>query len=112
MIRKYLMLFSLIFQSLFPVLLVAKLNAYGLVYHHYDPYKAIFQSGNKERLTQSSAYGRKFHLGYLNQFLGALLFNIFLCNLFFIMSDTEFASYADDSVSFFVGKDIDYVLLK
>ena len=65
-----------------------------------------------ERLTQSSAYGRKFHLGYLNQFLGALLFNIFLCNLFFIMSDIEFASYADDSVSFFVGKDIDYVLLK
>ena len=85
----------------------------GLVYHHYDWYKAIFQSGNKEqRLTQSSAYGRKFHLGYLNKFLGALLFNIFLRNLFLIMSDIEFASYADDNVSFFAGKNIDYDLLK
>ena len=28
--------------------------------------------------------------------LGPLLFNIFLCELFFIMNKTDFASYADD----------------
>ena len=29
--------------------------------------------------------------------LGPLLFNIFLCDLFFIMDDIDFASYADDN---------------
>ena len=29
--------------------------------------------------------------------LGPLLFNIFLCDLFYMMSDTDFASYADDN---------------
>ena len=33
--------------------------------------------------------------------LGPLLFNIFLCDLFFIMNDVDFASYADDSTPFF-----------
>ena len=28
--------------------------------------------------------------------LGLLLFNIFLCDLFFIMKETDFANYADD----------------
>ena len=28
--------------------------------------------------------------------LGPLYFNIFLCDLFFIMNKTDFASYADD----------------
>ena len=30
--------------------------------------------------------------------LGPFLFNIFLCDLFFIMNDVEFAGYADDSL--------------
>ena len=33
-------------------------------------------------------------------FLEPLLFNMFLCDLFFTMSDTEFASYADDDTPF------------
>ena len=38
------------------------------------------------------------HLGpYLASILGPLLFNIFLCDLFFIMNETDFASYADDN---------------
>ena len=28
--------------------------------------------------------------------LGPLLFNIFLCDVFYMMTDTDFASYADD----------------
>ena len=35
--------------------------------------------------------------------LGRILFNVFLCDLFFIMmNDVEFASYADDNTHFFV----------
>ena len=29
--------------------------------------------------------------------LGALLFNIFLCDIFYMMNDTDFASYADNN---------------
>ena len=32
--------------------------------------------------------------------LGPLLFNIFLCDLFYVMSDTDFASYADNNISY------------
>ena len=44
--------------------------------------------------------------------LGHYLFNIFLCNLFFIMNDVEFASYTDDNTPFFVGDDLSDVILK
>ena len=39
-----------------------------------------------------------------------LLFNIFLCDLFFIMNDVDFASYADDNTPFFGSNDLDEVL--
>ena len=42
--------------------------------------------------------------------LGPLLFNIFLCDLFFIMSKTEFASYADDNTPYNSGQNIDNVI--
>ena len=32
--------------------------------------------------------------------IGTLLFNIFLFNLFFIMNETDFASYADDNTPY------------
>ena len=44
--------------------------------------------------------------------LGPLLFNIFLCDLFFEMNDEDFASYADDNTPFFVGNDLDEVIFK
>ena len=36
----------------------------------------------------------------------------FLCDLFFIMNDVDFASYANYSTHFFVGNDLDEVILK
>ena len=41
-----------------------------------------------------------------NSFLGSLLFNIFLCDLFFIMDDTDFASYEDDDTPYTIVKDM------
>ena len=32
--------------------------------------------------------------------LGPLLFNIFLCDLFFIVKETDFLSYADDNTPY------------
>ena len=36
--------------------------------------------------------------------------NIFLCDLFFIMNETEFASYADDNTPYTSGQKIDNVI--
>ena len=44
--------------------------------------------------------------------LGSLLFNIFLCDLFFIMNDVDFARYADGHAPFFVGKHVNHAILK
>ena len=44
--------------------------------------------------------------------LGSLLFNIFLCDLFYITSGTDFASYADDSTPYVSADTIDQVIKK
>ena len=42
--------------------------------------------------------------------LGHLLFNIFLCDLFLIMKETSFASYADDITPNITAKNFDEVI--
>ena len=42
--------------------------------------------------------------------LGPLLFNIDLCDLFFIMNHEDFANYADDNTLYVSGKNIDEVV--
>ena len=42
--------------------------------------------------------------------LGQLLFNIFLCDLFFELNNIEFASYADDNTPYVSGETIDDVI--
>ena len=44
--------------------------------------------------------------------LGPLLFNIFLGDLFFIMNNTELASYANDNTSYSVGNNIEELIVK
>ena len=44
--------------------------------------------------------------------LGPLLFNIFLCDLFFMMNKTDFASYADDNTPYVVGSNTEDVIIK
>ena len=44
--------------------------------------------------------------------LGPLLFRIFLCDIFFIMNETDFASYADDDTPYVAGNNIEDVIIK
>ena len=44
--------------------------------------------------------------------LRPLLFNIFVCDLFYMMSDTDFASYADNNTPYFSADTIDEVIKK
>ena len=66
----------------------------------------------KQRLIQRSAHGSKFCLGYLMDQYVHDLFNMFLCDLLFIMNDTELSSYAKEHISFFIDKSIVDVKLK
>ena len=45
-------------------------------------------------------------------FLGPILFSIFLCDLFFIMDDNYFASYADNNTPYIIGNDMEDVIFK
>ena len=42
--------------------------------------------------------------------LGPLLFDIFLCDLVFLMNETEFASYADDNTPYTSGQNTEDVI--
>ena len=44
--------------------------------------------------------------------LGPVLLNIFLCDLFLIMNNTELASYADDNTPYAVENNIEELIVK
>ena len=46
----------------------------------------------------------------LGSMLGPLLFNVFICDLFFIVNKMDLASYADDNTSFVSSARLDKVL--
>ena len=56
------------------------------------------------------AYGKKFYLTYHKDLLSVLYYLIFFCDLFWIMCETGFASYADDNTPYPLGDSIDDVI--
>ena len=95
-------------------LLLAKLNAYGFSLPALRLVQS-YLSNRKQRtkINSESSPWKEILFGVpQGSILGPLLFNIFLCDLFFIMNDVEFASYADDNTPFFVGDDLNDVILK
>ena len=50
--------------------------------------------------------GRKLFGGPQSSISGPLLFSIYVCDLFWILSNTDFASFADDNTPYIVKDDI------
>ena len=102
------------FDCLSHDLLLAKLNAYGFNL----PALRLMQSylsKRKQRTKINSEFSSWEEILFgipQGSILGPLLFNIFLCDLFFEMNDVDFASYADDNTPFLVGNDLDEVIFK
>ena len=86
------------FDRLSHDVLLAKLNAYGFSL----PTLRLAQGYLSNRKQRTKFMGRNFVWGTQRSILGPLSFNIFLCDLFFIMNDVEFDSYADDNTRFSV----------
>ena len=85
-------------------LLIAKLNAYGFsltalkLVHNY-------LSNRKKRTKINLSYSSLLEIIFgvpQRSIPGPLLFNVFLIDLFFIIKDTDIASYADDNTKFYV----------
>ena len=100
------------FDCLNHELLIAKLNAYGFsltaskLVHNY-------LSNRKQRTKLNSTYSSLLEIIFgvpQRLILGPLLFNIFLSDLFFIIEDTDIASYADDNTTYVIADNIDRVI--
>ena len=79
-----------------------------------DWYQSIWQITNKESdKFKITAHGNKFYSEFpRDQFSSPLLFNIFLCDLFSIMDDIGFASYADENTTYTLGNNVEDVIFK
>ena len=102
------------FDCLSHDLLLAKLNACGFSL----PATKLMQSylwNRKQRTKINSEFSswEEILFGVLQgSILGPLLFNMRFCDLFFIIIDVDFASYANDNAPFFVSNDLDEVIFK
>ena len=75
-------------------LLIAKLNSYGFSIDLPRLVKNKSQTNNQNKFN-IQLMRRNFSRSFPGVILGPLLFNVFICRLFFIMDDIGFASLAD-----------------
>ena len=93
-------------------LLLAKLHAYGLSFSALRPIHS-YLINRKQRTKINSSYSSWEEILFgdpQGSILEPLLFNIFLCDMFFVVSQTDFVAYADDNTPYVEGNNIDEVI--
>ena len=100
------------FDCLSHELIIAKLNAYGFSLSVLKVMQS-YLSKRKQRTKINQAYSswEKILFGVpRGSILGPILFNIFLSDLFLVLQNVDFASYADDNTIYDVDDSIDEVI--
>ena len=97
------------FDCLSHELLLAKLHAYSF---NISALRLIYSylANRKQRTKINSSYSSWEEILFgvpQESILGPLLFKIFLCDMFFALSQTDFASYADDNTPYVEANNID-----
>ena len=93
-------------------LLVAKLEAYGFSYQPLKfMYSYVTDRKHRTKLNNSFSDFIDLLLGVpQGSILGPLLFNIYICDLFFFVEEDNVTSYADDTTPYSNGKNVVTVL--
>ena len=102
------------FDCLSHELLLAKLHAYGFSFSALR-FVRSYSKNRKQRTKINSEYSSWEEIIFgvpQGSILGPLLFNIFICDLFFIMNETDFSNYADDTAPYVTGNNLDDVMKK
>ena len=90
------------FDCLHHELLIAKLDAYGFDIKSVELIQQ-YLSNRKQRVKVGNAYSSWKEMFYRipqGSILGPLIFNIFLCDLFYFLEGVAVASYADDNTPY------------
>ena len=93
-------------------LLIAKLNAYGFDRQSLK-FLNSYLTNRKQRVKINNEFSDWTEIIYgvpQGSILGPILFNIFLCDLFLFIPNTNVASYADDNTPYCTGSNVDDVL--
>ena len=93
-------------------LLIAKLDAYGF---DKNALKLVnsYLSNRKQRVKINNKYSSWSEILFgvpQGSILGPLLFNIFICDMFYFLEDYDIANYADDSTPYNVDKNVESVV--
>ena len=100
------------FDNILHDLLIAKLAAYGFDYQSLRIMES-FLSNRQQRTKINNAFSRYSEIVYgvpQGSILGPLLFNVYICDIFFDIIECDIASYADDNTPYNFDFSLDNVI--